>query len=269
MRNMILYSLLFILGFSCKPNQQKPLWLNPRSVLDFHFNELKFSCKAGNWTALLLTSVQPILLKSSYEKGILTIHSPIKGGAIAGAALVCLLRNDESFYYPVQLINKRADTSTIVFRSPKTVNPDSSLVQQRIHYQIDEYRNISAAKNTQLFDENDVLLRPKTGTYRTEDNNPLTSYYVQAGSCVRIPLNSSLNRIEKVFEITAGPLKDKDGNLIADGTLVTFVFQNEQVSTMEVSTVNGFAISKIPAISSYKMYAQINHLKSKKLFLKP
>lgn len=268
MKYIMLYSLMVVL-LSCKSKEQKPLWINSKAVLDFHFETLKFSCGEGNWTALLLTSVQPILLKSSYEKGILTINSPIKGGAIAGFAQICLIRNNQSFYYPVQLINKRQDISTIEFRSPKTVNPDSSLVQQIILYQIDDYRNISAAKNNQLFNENDALLLPKTGTYDAEVKNPLTSYYVQAGSCVKIPLKYALNRKNKVFEVTAGPLVDKYENVIADGTLVTFIFQNEFIGKMEVSALKGFAVAKLPALSDYKIFAKIDRINSSQIFLKP
>lgn len=269
MRNMILFTLMFAHIVSCKPKEQKPLWLNSTAVLDFHFEPLNFSCDEGNWTALLLTSVQPILLKSSYEKGILTINSPIKGGAIAGFAQICLIRNNQSFYYPVQLINKRNNISTIEFRSPKTVNPDSSLVQQIILYQIDDYRNISEVRNDQLFDENDVLLPPKAGTYHAEVKNPLTSYYVQAGSCVKIPLKYALNRNNKVFEVTAGPLVDKYENVIADGTLVTFIFQNEFIGKMEVSALKGFAVAKLPALSDYKIFAKIDRINSSQIFLKP
>lgn len=269
MKNIVLYGLIVTLLFSCKQKEQKPIWLNSKAVLDFHFNELKFSCYERDWKVLLVTSVQPIVLGSSYKNGILKVQSPLRGGVIEGSAEICLTNGDVNYYYPIQLINKKAKASTIVFRSPKTVNPDSSLAQQRIQYQVDEYRNLIAAKNNQLFEEKEVLLPSKTGTYHSEGNHPLTSYYVQAGSCVGIPLKSSLNVREKVFEVTAGPLKDKNENIIADGTLVTFVYQNEYFTKMEVSALKGFAIAKIPVISNYKIYAQIDHLNSIQLFLKP
>ena len=269
MRNIILYGMIVTILLSCKKSERKPVWLNSGAVLHFHFNELKFSCDEGTWEASLLTSIQPIALRSTFDKGVLTVESPNKGGIISGPAQLCLTSGDVSYFYPVHLINKKANTSTIVFRSPKTVNPDSGLVQQRIRYDIDEYRNIIFFRDHKLFDENELLLLPKAGTYKEEGKNPLNSYYVQAGSCVQIPVKYSLNLNKNVFEVTVGPLRDQYDNLIADGTLVTFVYQNEYVGKIEVNALKGFAFAKIPAISRYTMYAQIGNLKSKQLFLKP
>jgi hypothetical protein len=251
---------------ACKEKHERPVWLNPSPSLSFHFQELKFSAGKKKWKALLINSLQPIELESSYEDGILSVKPPLKGGTIEGSAEICLSLDDDNFFYPVRLQNDTASFKPIIFRSPKTVNPDSSLNQQLILYKIDEFRNIATGKNNELFIEDEVSLSPRAGTYNTAD--PLKSYYVQPGSCVKIPVKSAFNSSENVFQITAGPLKDKNDNLIADGTLVTFIYDADKLSKMETFTLKGFATAKIPAVRNYQIYAQIDRLISEKIILK-
>lgn len=269
MKNLVAYLVLTIFLFSCKKEAQKPVWINAKTILNFHFQDLKFKCEDENWEVFLITSIQPLELKSIYKSGILTIQSPLKGGVLEGMAQVCLRNKNADFYYPIKLVNTEASSSVIDFRSPKTLNPDSILNQQRIVYQIDEFRNIVANQKKELFKEDELRISPKAGIYKTSKNNPLTSYYVQPGSCVEIPLTFAYNTFENSYEIKAGPLMDKYKNTIADGTLVTFVYQSQQIGKMEISALKGFAIAKIPADLNYQIYAQIDQITSKKIILKP
>lgn len=269
MKNLVSYFVLSLFLFSCKKEAQKPVWINEKTELDFHFQNLKFKCEDENWEVFLITSIQPIELKSSYKSGILTIQSPLKGGVLEGMAQLYLRNKDADFYYPIKLTNTEASSSVIDFRSPKTLNPDSILNQQRIIYQIDEFRNIVPNQRKELFKEDELRISPKAGIYKTSKNNPLTSYYVQPGSCVEIPLTFIYNTFENSYEIKAGPLMDKYKNTIADGTLVTFVYESQQIGKMEINALKGFAIAKIPANVNYQIYAQIDQLTSKKIVLKP
>jgi hypothetical protein len=195
-------------------------------------------------------------------------------GITEGPAQLCVYIEEDYFFYPVYLLNTNAGTVIHKeFRSPKTVNPDSSLKQQRIIYNIDKYRNILYKQNTsKYFNEAQITLAPKAGVYRAVKEEALSSYYMQPGSCTAIPIASVYKNEKACYCVTAGPLKDKYNNTVADGTLVAFVYTDQQQTyRMEASLLGGFVTVIIPAQQNktYKLKAFVNETVSKQINLVP
>ena len=119
-----------------------------------------------------------------------------------------------------------------------------------------------------IFFEDNFKVSSKAGTYQTEENNPLNAYYVQAGSCVNINILHKKIMDKNIIQVFTGPLLDNFNNLIADGTLVTFYYQNDYTSTITATTLSGYAQVEIPFSKGLTIYAQINQLKSNLLKIK-
>ena len=72
--------------------------------------------------------------------------------------------------------------------------------------------------------------------------------------------------------VTAGPLKDKHNNKVANGTTVAFIFTDDvHTYRMEAALLNGFASVKIPAEKNrqYSLTAKVNETVSKQVQLSP
>lgn len=84
-------------------------------------------------------------------------------------------------------------------------------------------------------------------------------------------LKSELGKDKNEFEISTNILKDKDGNLIANGTLVTFTLTNaETVRQCEATLKNGQVSIVIPNTNKeYKVYAKIHSVISNTITLAP
>jgi hypothetical protein len=243
--------------------------MNAKDTLYVPNSGLVFLTSHQQWVASLVTQIQPITLPIKPSgKYYFTANLLYSTGVIEGPAEICLSSGNSSFYYPVYLRNKK-NTSVIHkdYRSPKTVNPDSSLHHQRMLHNFDVYRNIVPLtnKNTFFF-EDDIYLAPRTAIYRADEKLALTSFYVQPGSCTTITLQGVYNKQLQAFTVTAGPLKDKYDNAVANGTLVTFIYTNKQATYhMEASVLNGFANVNIPTEhgEQYQIWAKINETASK------
>jgi hypothetical protein len=77
------------------------------------------------------------------------------------------------------------------------------------------------------FFEEAIWHSPKAGTYAADTSNTLTSFYINPGSTISVPLNYSYSPEIKRFFVKAGPLKDQFNNTVADGTQVTFIYQDD------------------------------------------
>ncbi|HEX4957758.1 MAG TPA: hypothetical protein VFV46_06240 [Lacibacter sp.] len=203
-----------------------------------------------NWKASLQSFSQPVPLQiESTDEGF-ALSLQHQYGITEGPAHLVLTNKDQQFVYEVNLHNSTFGlVSEADYRSPKTVNPDSSLEQHRMVHTIDEWRNLLFTQNTlSYFKEEVVDLLPTAASYRAQKQNPISAFYVQPGSPVSIPISAVYDARENVFNITAGPLKDKYNNTVANGTMVAFLYSDGlRESRMEAALLNGLATVIIPA----------------------
>jgi hypothetical protein len=261
---------LFSLAGCQKYTVVKPTWLNETKTVQLPDASLQFASPYKNWKACLQGFIQPVPLQLQYQDSGFVIKLLHREGISEGPAQIILNSGEQYFYYNLLLVNKQIAATKKDYRSPKTVNPDSSLQQQRILHQVDANRNI-LYENAEYFSEEEITLAPKAGTYRAIASEPLSAYYVQAGSCVSIPIKSSYKKENEVFTVTAGPLKDKFNNTVADGTLVTFIyFDGVQTYRMEAALLNGIATVFIPSGGKkYTLTAKVNNTISHTITLIP
>jgi hypothetical protein len=272
MRNYFLHILLLFTLAACK-NQtiEKPVWVNATDTLPVPGSRLVFTTPDEKWEATLYTVTQPVRYTTTYQNGKLSLQPAHHSGVSEGSAQLCLSSGNQHFFYTVYLKNVTPLYLYKDYRSPKTVNPDSSLQQQRIVHSIDENRNIVQTNNRYFFEE-EITLSPKSGVYRAIKEEPLSAYYVQPGSCTSIPLKALYKKDEKSFSVIAGPLKDKYNNTVADGTQVAFIYSDGvQTYRMETALLNGYAESSIPALPTRNMMlqAKVNETVSEKIQMIP
>lgn len=270
---------LFLAGLlmltACKRQSvERPVWLNRTAVLSLPDTLMQFGGTTGDWQACLLSFSQPIPLSvRNTETGfIATLNAP--GGVLEGPAQLCVWLNDQRFYYPVTIQNRATPAATERdYRSPKTVNPDSSMVQQAIREAIDPYRNLVPIRGTATyFGEENQSLAPKVGTYRAISNDAISSYYVQPGSCTNIPIQAMYRAEINSYFVKIGPLSDKHANTVADGTHVDFIYTGgPDTYRMEATVLNGYANALIPADKQlhYQLTARIHNAVSKTINLIP
>lgn len=257
MRNLYIFFVTIILLNSCKKSRvEKPLWINVSEHINWPTDSLVLNSEENNWEATLFSFSQPIALKiKKCAKGFV-VFAESQNGITEGAAILVLKHGLQQFSYTFNLKNSIVDSIQMKdYRSPKTVNVDSSLHQQSIRFEVDSWRNI---KHT--YSEYDNYLEPKVGVFQAQENNALSAFYVQAGSVKKIVLHAEFNEEDKVFEVIAGPMQDKYNNTVANGTLITFVYNDgNQTYQMESLLDNGYAKVKIPEISNLPLllYAKV------------
>ena len=145
MRLVYFYIVVGLLFTSCKKGAvERPIWLNDSPTVRMPDAVFSFKASGKKWDATLLGFVQPMGLSLQYNDSGFTARLEKASGIIESPAQLCLSFGKEHFYYSLSLVNNNSvDISKRDYRSPKTVNPDSSLMQQRIIHYIDEYRNLS------------------------------------------------------------------------------------------------------------------------------
>lgn len=272
MKNVIIHFWLALMITGCESTIECPEWANRRATICVQKDSLIFRSNTSGWEASLhcFTHNVPVIMKSNSDGFVLRF---VEGsGVIEGPARLVLSNDDKYCYFKFNLINESAIELNIDdYRSPKTINPDSSLIQHQIVHQIDQWRNIRPMKESnQYFNEKEVLIDPKVGFYRVFDDKPLSSYYVQAGSCNEINLSYIYNDSVNCFEVTTGPLRDDFSNPIAEGTLVNFIYiVGEKYYNKYVQARDGYAALTIDEKSdkTISVYAQINETKSESLLL--
>lgn len=261
-----------ILLFACKEQLDKPVWVNEQSQVYAPSDSLHFNCKGKEWKAVLAGYIQPIELKTIPTTNGITILFARNAGIIEGPAHLLLSKGNQYFIYDFNLLNTSDSILTEKdYRSPKTVNPDSSLNQQRIVFEYDQWHNLVQNKNTrEFFSEQMISLPTKADTYQAQKNKPLSAFYVQAGSAVAIPVNATYFSKDQAFKVIAGPLRDRYNNIVANGTLVLFKYEDGSKTTIrEIASLNGYAIDKIKVdgIMEYRLTANIHETYSKPIML--
>ncbi len=250
------------------------MWVNKTTLVYFPNDSLVFNTIGKNWEATLLSFSQPIAVKISFTNKGLILSPKNNFGITEGAAQLILSNGSQAFYYEFTINNSSVGSITEKdYRSPKTVNPDSSLVQHRMQHSIDEWRNIvHLPGQLNPFYENILQLNPIAGSYRAQAKNALSAFYVQPGSTTSFEVTSNYLKDENVFSVTAGPLKDTYDNTVANGTMVVFIYgDGEKTYQMEAALLNGFARIKIPVEKNRKYYltAKVNETASKQIQLQP
>jgi hypothetical protein len=275
MRNYLAYILLLISSAGCQSRATNyPVWLNKKEIVKLPADTLLFQAAGKHWNATIRSFIQPIQLNIVYSGTGFYLVSKNGFGITEGPAQLILNNGKQDFQYDLALQNSSAGNISLKdYRSPKTMNPDSSLAQHRMIHFVDEWRNTSGiGESSKPFSESIIHIDPSAGTYRAQPDNPLSAYYVQAGSCTHIEVQSSYKQSLNTFEVSAGPLKDKYNNKVADGTMVVFIY-NDGIQTyrMEAALLNGFAKISIPAEKNrtYTLTAKVNETVSKPITLMP
>jgi len=237
-----------------------PIWIDPVDTLLLNHQNLHFKTENLDWKAFLRTEIQPISIPWTYSHGILSLSLKDISGIVEGPADFSFIYKDKSYDYSFYL--KNPSGIKLIhrdYRSPKDLNPDSNLEQQKIVHQIDIYRNLKELPNKDsLFEETWIQLKPKVATYRAIANLPLSSFYVQAGSAVNIPVQSKYNPIKEGYDIQIGPLKDRIGNLVSDGTLLSLDYGDGLFSYhLETTILEGYAHAFIFAKRKNKFTLQV------------
>jgi hypothetical protein len=262
----------FLFFISCNNSVEKPIWVNECSNFVFPKDTFHFQSNSKDWSAILYSFTQPVELSIEPERKGFRVIVDRNSGIVEGPAHLCLTSGKTNFFFTVNLLNTGDSLSQMVdYRSPKTVNPDSNIQHQSIIHKVDRFQNLETVIDANFFFEREYILSPVVKTYRAIEDKPLTAYYMQAGSCAKIPISSSFDADKGRFNISAGILKDKYGNNIADGSLIRFIYANgKNIYRQESLVKNGFAYAQIPSKNQeiYKLYAETNNVKSGVIELK-
>lgn len=267
-KKTIYYSIFLLFFFACtKKKIAAPVWLHQNSIITIPTDTLFFSSPVKDkWKASILSFVQPVQLEVKHNAEGFIVYLKEKTGITEGPAHLVLQNEKSSFYFPIQLRNSSPGLITEKdYHSPKTVNPDSALHQHRMLYTTDQWRNLKPLhRSTQFFSENITELTPQIGTYTAQKNNPVTAFYVQAGSVQKIQLRASYQVSDNSYTVVTGLLKDVYHNTVANGTNVVFSYWNKtMVYKMESLTIDGKASAKIPALAdAYYITATIGQYSS-------
>jgi len=261
---------IFILIFfwACSPkNNDTLIWVNQSDSISIPTDSLIFDTpEKEGWKAYINSFIQSISLEIIPTVSGFKINLTEKNGIVEGPAHLIIQNSTQYKLYPIWLKNKSSMINRLTeYRSPKTVNPDSSLHQHNIYVNIDECRNLCALPSSDhYFKEEIIELAPIAGIYLGQKNNPITAYYVQPGSAKKIQLIATYRKADHCFLVSTNQLKDIHNNIIADGTNMIFTYWNQYgYHRMEALSMNGYVSIRIPASEkSYTLYASIDQTKS-------
>ncbi|MEN2281457.1 hypothetical protein AAGF08_04905 [Algoriphagus sp. SE2] len=226
MKRTFLQIALSLALLGCQKGQvKKPIILNPQSEIVVNQDSLLFEVEGVNWTAWVNTPVQVIYPQLTRINNQITLRINPSEGVIEGQAFLTLQRDENQFIYPISLKNQEAKGQLQDLRSPKTVNTDSSMIQQQVLYAFDHSGNLSELEEGVFFKENYLELFPNAGTFQGLTSTAVSSFYVDPGTVKEIPLTYSLNKYNQTVEIKAGPLKDRYNNSVSNGTLAIFFLE--------------------------------------------
>ena len=255
---------------SCSSEIEKPRMQSDSKVYDIEKFNISFIAQGEEWAAYLQTYRQPVPLLLTKSSEGFSLQFLKEDTPTAGSAIICLSNGDSTFFFPIELIEKsKLPKKNVDFRSPKTLNPDSILVHQKIVYFIDTKRQVVPLHTDRYYQESLLAQKPKVAKIRAIPSSSLSTFYIQAGSCVKIPIVGATNNLQQTYDIKVGPLIDKSQNFIADGTLVRIHYtENEQIFTREIVSLNGYANTSLPINDFPKVvFAQINDLTSQEIKL--
>lgn len=248
---MLLLSILISLVSCEKVQVAAPVQISSNEILMVNRDTLKFQVGGENWKAMVQTPVQVLYPKVILKENQLSLFVSAQEGIIAGPGFITLQHEDQVFNFPVVLRNTESTSQLEDLRSPKTVNNDSSMVQQQILYSFDQSGNLTEVSDGNYFEENYLELSPNVGIFKGVNGRAVSSFYVDPGTVKEIPLSSSFNESNQTVTIKAGPLLDRYENFVSDGTSVIIYFEKDGVKSRIESVVQdaycqlNFPLSKV------------------------
>lgn len=280
------FILCLFIGAGCRsrPVAEAPLLLHFPGILHAGRPDsvvVKVQGAGEEWKFVLLTQRQPILLKPEFHQGAGVIPLQFPFDFYQGPAVLCCMHGERRYFYSLLLVDDRVAGRPVIqkeYRSPKTVNPDSSLAQQRICFDLDTSRNILPYARrypgmpTPYFYSDTVWLPPVARTLVVQPPANISAVYVQPGTVGDIALRGAFSVSDRGFSLWTENLQDRFGNAIADGTMVDFVFYPEGgpdddngMHQVESPAVRGAAAAFIPGegVRRLRVYVRIGTIRSK------
>lgn len=236
----------FLLGCQKDP-VTKPILKNPNATYVVNQDKLLFEAEVSEWQAWVSTPVQVVYPQVTQQDKHLSISINPKNGVIEGPAFLTLQSGADQFVYPIYLKNPETNSQLVDLRSPKTVNTDSSMIQQQILYSYDFSGNLSVLDGGSYFKENTIGLTPKTGTFKGMTPTTESSFYIDPGTVSEIPLSFTQDDNSGTVTLKAGPLVDRYNNEVADGTLVLFLLEkDDQRKKIEAVVKDAYSLLTLP-----------------------
>jgi hypothetical protein len=232
------------------------------------------------WRFTLLTGRQPIPLSPVNLRDRVVIRLDNEEGFTEGPAVILYSLGARSFFYPLRLAyGSGVDTvcDQKEYHSPKTVNPDSSLMQQRIIFGMDRQRNLLLLPSglrkgsCGYFYSDSIWLPAVTATYLPQPRYPVSAIYVQPGTNTAFGLEALYVVSDSAYAVTTGVIRDIHRNIVADGTAVSFLVERPSgLYRVEASTYEGIATVRIAVDTcrSFSVSASINMFHSRSLTIK-
>ncbi len=238
---------------SCtKSKSPKPLLLSNIDTVNIQNMDVHFKTNFKSWKAFLFSFNQPIPLKTKFKDGILQVSYSTKKNNVETDAQIVLMDADTFFSYKTYMKNLTSTVNIIKdYRSPKTVNSDSSLHHDRIFYVLDNGQNIQSI-NGNLFVQEQIQLSSKVQTVNAIKGNNLSAYYMQPGSLKKIEIYVAKSDVQEKYIISTKVLKDDYNNIVANGTKIMFKgTKNDSIVQFFKPVINGIASIELP-INLYK-----------------
>ncbi|MCH7402269.1 hypothetical protein ACFOUP_18295 [Belliella kenyensis] len=268
------FLMLFIWLFSCHRSEiEKPIWVNPVKEWKESDGLMKFKVVPGDWSAIIQTSSHPIPADFSLENDELWVAFPKERLFVSGQAFLVLYLERNSFSFPFFLSLDLKEGKLEDIRSPKTLNTDSSLVQQQMLYAVGKGGNLVPLDNEVFFKEQYIHQGEKVGIFSGASDTNLSSFYITAGTPETLPISAQFEAVQNLFIVQVGPLKDAFQNYVPNGTLVTFsVRTDSKIWIIEEVVKDGFAYIHLSEdrFTAAGIQANVAHVFSKNLdLLKP
>ena len=250
----------------------KPKLLNEQILLRPYNDTIFFHTPFKSWQVHIYGSIQPIPFVSSHIANLLTIVPKYSLSIPSSFLHVILSSGDEVHLFRFLYENNLQSVSTRKYRSPKSINTDSSLIQYSLEHTITTNRNIIyQPMKKRYFDEYQLMIDPIAGTFIDDINNNRSAFYVQPGSPSSIKLFYTADTLKREYCIQANNLSDAFGNYISDGTLITFYVINKSIYKIyERQVMDGAARIILPMteMDNTQIKAKIGDLNSSILFIK-
>ena len=249
----------------------KPKLLNTSFILRPYKDTIYYRLPHKSWKIEVYGSVQPIPFVISHIDDLVTIV-PKYSLSIPTSFLHVVLSTGNHFYvFRFQYQNNFQTVSNRKYRSPKSINTDSVLLQYSLEHTISSNRNIIYRPiNDSYFEEKVLMIDPLAGTFAEDVNDPRSSFYVQPGSPSEIKLSYSYDSTNGYYRIFTNRLVDHFGNKIANGTAITFYVTNiKYYKTYEQVIINGVSsiVVQNHDVDTVQILAKIGILHSNVLYI--
>jgi hypothetical protein len=267
--------LFFIFTFivSCSGEYiSRPHLQNTGSIFSNRMDTIILTTKFNRWNVELMGFFHPIPVSIMYRDNTIYIFPKYRSSLPSQLLHLVLSYKNIIHVFDVEYINYDQKITKNIYQSPKTINTDSSHLQYSLFYLTSENGNILRYDTSgYYYYEQERILFPIAGSYNHDSSNPIKSFYIQPGSPVNMSIYTIYDSITNSIFITTNHLKDKYGNRISDGTLVTFHVSNGKSSRIyERFVINGYSNISLSFSSLDSLYisAKIGQVYSKVIYSK-